>query len=189
MSETKDEAEQSAAATARPQQETLSAYQSQVPFSITPAHVLAAASIPLGIGTYIGFKRQLKIVEKEARAAHLEEEISVALTRESKSVARRALGLGTMLSVSSFGLFGAVAFYASGFRSFDQAVTYLHKWGPRKRSQLENFLGIDSKRYDGNEDVQATRNMTSDEELDYYRDKYFSENEQQEGAPRASSDK
>jgi hypothetical protein len=78
-----------------------------VPFSITPAHVLAAASIPLGIGTYIGFKRQLKIVEKEARAAHLEEEISVALTRESKSVARRALGLGTMLSVSSFGLFGA----------------------------------------------------------------------------------
>jgi hypothetical protein len=85
--------------------------------------------------------------------------------------------------------FHSVAFYASGFRSFDQAVTYLHKWGPRKRSQLENFLGIDSKRYDGNEDVQATRNMTSDEELDYYRDKYFSENEQQEGAPRASSDK
>jgi len=80
---------------------------SEVPFSLTPAHVLAAASLPLCIGTYVGFKRQLKIVEKEARAAHLEEEISIALTRESKSVARRALGLGTLLSVSGFGLMGA----------------------------------------------------------------------------------
>ena len=109
MAESKDEAEQSACADARPQQETetVSTYQTEVPFSLTPAHVLGAASLPLCIGTYIGFKRQLKIVEKEARAAHLGEEISLALTRESKSVARRALGLGTMLSVSSFGLFGA----------------------------------------------------------------------------------
>ena len=85
--------------------------------------------------------------------------------------------------------FHTVAFYASGFRSFDQAVTYLHKWGPRKRSQLENFLGIlDSKRYDGNADVQATRNMTSDEELDYYHAKYFSDNEHQEGVPGATSE-
>lgn len=85
--------------------------------------------------------------------------------------------------------FHSVAFYASGFGSFDQAVTYFHKWGPRKRSQFENFLGIDSKRkHDGNADVQATRNMTSDEELDYYRDKYFSDNEQPEGMPDATSE-
>lgn len=92
---------------ARPQQDISAKYLSEVPFSLTPAHVLAAASLPLCIGTYIGFKRQLKIVEKEARAAHLEQEISIALTRESKSVARRALGIGTMLSVSTFGLVGA----------------------------------------------------------------------------------
>lgn len=178
-------------------------YVTQVPFSLTPAHVLAAASLPLCIGTYIGFKRQLKIVEKEARAAAdgLDKEVSVALTRESKSVARRALGLGTLLSVGSFGLFGAgeywsnkirmfvyrlscvahlslsfsVAFYASGFQSCDEAVSYLHEWGPRRRSQFENLLGIDAKRNDGDPDVQATRNMTADEELEYYRTRYFSE--------------
>lgn len=31
------------------------------------------------------------------------------------------------------------------------------------------------KRNDGNPDVHATRNMNSDEELEYYRVKYFSE--------------
>lgn len=77
------------------------------PFSLTPAHFLAGASLPLCIGTYVGFKRQLKIVEKEARAAHLKEEISLKVTRESKSVARRALGLGTLVSIGGFGLFGA----------------------------------------------------------------------------------
>lgn len=106
MSESNERTDEQNAA--RPQaQDATSQYQFEVPFSLTPAHLLGAASVSLCIGTYLGFKRQLKIVEKEARAAHLEEEISIALTRESKSVARRALGLGTMLSVSSFGLFGA----------------------------------------------------------------------------------
>ena len=84
-------------------------YEPVVPFSLTPAHVLAAASIPLCIGTYIGFQRQLKIVEKEAaqHAAQGTEEALISISRESKSVARRALGLGTLLSVGGVGLFGA----------------------------------------------------------------------------------
>ena len=76
---------------------------------------------------------------------------------------------------SAFYCYVLVAFYASGFRSMDEAVTYMHKWGPRKRTQFEKWMGIDMKRNDGNPDVQATRNMTSDEELEYYRIKYFSD--------------
>lgn len=63
----------------------------------------------------------------------------------------------------------------------------MHKWGPRKRSQFENFLGIDLERNDENPDVQATRNMTSDEELEYYRLKYFSE-DSTEGTPDTHSE-
>jgi len=80
-----------------------------------------------------------------------------------------------LLLIQTFHSSSAVVFFASGFRTWDEAVTYLHKWGPRKRSQLEHFLGVDVKRNDGNPDVQATRNMTSDEEIEYYRIKYFSE--------------
>lgn len=83
----------------------------------------------------------------------------------------------------------SVAFYASGFQSWDDAVTYLHLWGPRKRSQLESFLGIDVERHAGNPDVEATRNMNSDEEVEYYRTKYFSEeaNSQEEGGSKETT--
>jgi hypothetical protein len=82
-------------------QEDTSAFE--LPFGFTPAHVMAAASLPLCIGTYAGYKRQLKIVQKEA-AQHAAEGEVFTITRESKLVARRALGLGTMLSLSGFGL-------------------------------------------------------------------------------------
>jgi hypothetical protein len=75
----------------------------QLPFGLTPVHVMAAASLPLCIGTYAGYKRQLKIVQKEA-AQHAAEGEVFTITRESKLVARRALGLGTLLSLSGFGL-------------------------------------------------------------------------------------
>jgi hypothetical protein len=75
----------------------------ELPFSLTPAHVMAAASLPLCIGTYAGYKRQLKIVQKEA-AQHAGEGEAFTISRESKLIARRALGLGTLLSLSGFGI-------------------------------------------------------------------------------------
>jgi hypothetical protein len=82
-------------------QEDTPAYD--LPFGLTPAHVMAAVSFPLCIGTYAGYKRQLKIVQKEA-AQHATEGEAFTITRESKLVARRALGLGTLLSLSGFGI-------------------------------------------------------------------------------------
>jgi hypothetical protein len=69
-----------------------------------------------------------------------------------------------------------VAFYASGCRSWQEAVNLLHGWAPKKRRQFENWsgikLGIGGRDH---EDIEATRGMTNDEELEYYRTRYFTE--------------
>lgn len=70
----------------------------------------------------------------------------------------------------------------------DEAVSYLHHWGPRKRSQFEKWMGIDLKRNHDNPDAQATRNMTTDEELEYYRTKYFSEGQDHGQATKGAAD-
>jgi Protein of unknown function (DUF1358) len=83
-------------------QDTTTAYE--LPFSLTPAHVMAAASLPLCIGTYAGYKRQLKIVQKEAAHHAAEGGQAFTITSESIVLARRALGLGSLLSLCGFGI-------------------------------------------------------------------------------------
>ena len=86
-----------------PAQQAQDAAPYELPFWLTPAHVMAAASLPLCIGTYAGYKRQLKIIQEEA-THHAAEGEAFKITTESKIVARRALGLGTLLSLSGFGI-------------------------------------------------------------------------------------
>jgi hypothetical protein len=67
-------------------------------------------------------------------------------------------------------------------------VNSLHDWAPKKRREFESWFGINlgmSGR--DHEDIQATRGMTNDEELEYYRTRYFTEESPAETRSRPHS--
>lgn len=87
----------------------------------------------------------------------------------------RALIYGSLLSIGGVSLLSAGAFYASGCQSLEELIESCREWAPRNRQKFERFLGIQSKNWNTDEDVVATAQMTQDEELDYYTNKYVGE--------------
>jgi hypothetical protein len=77
-----------------------------------------------------------------------------------------------------------VAFYASGCRSWQEAVNMLHDWAPKKRRQFETWCGFKVGIGQDQPDLQATQGMTEDEELEYYRTRYFTGEEPAEPSSR-----
>jgi hypothetical protein len=85
------------------------------PFGIEPAHVFFFASIPLGLGAYSGFQKQVKHAEKEAKELANRTALEKAgkplpplkFSIDGRVLAARAFGIGTMLSLGSFSVVGA----------------------------------------------------------------------------------
>lgn len=85
------------------------------PFGIEPAHVFFIASLPLGLGAYSGFQKQVKHAEKEAKelAHRMSLEKSgkplppLKFSVDGRVLAARAFAIGTMLSLGSFSVVGA----------------------------------------------------------------------------------
>ena len=64
-------------------------------------------------------------------------------------------------------------FYATGCKSLDELVQSCREWTPRNRRRMEHFFGMDSsQKWENDEDVVATSNMTEDEEVEYFKQKY-----------------
>ena len=62
-------------------------------------------------------------------------------------------------------------FYGSGFQSIDEASQAFTNWGQRKRRQIEAAtidLGVDD-----HPDAIAVKNMSEDEEMEYFQTKYM----------------
>jgi hypothetical protein len=66
-----------------------------------------------------------------------------------------------------------VTFYASGYRSFQEAFDSFRGWGRKRRVQLEDWHGINLSR--DHPDMLATKNMTEEEEWEYVRKKYLAD--------------
>lgn len=81
------------------------------PFGIQPAHVLFVASLPVCIGAYSGFRKQAKAAEEEAKEAAVRKAAGKKprMTTDGRILGARALGIGTMLAVGSFGVLTAGA--------------------------------------------------------------------------------
>ena len=83
------------------------------PSYIQPVHILFGSAIPLCLGAYFGFTRQIRIYKKEAAAeaaAEAMNAVSNVVTTEGKILAGRALTIATMSSVGGFALTGAGTF-------------------------------------------------------------------------------
>ena len=91
------------------------------PFGIEPFHLLLFSAVPLYLGAYIGFQKQMQLAAKEATSfaattpdpAALEgiglEALSSSpkISVDAKRLAARAFGIGTLLTLGSFSAVGA----------------------------------------------------------------------------------
>jgi hypothetical protein len=81
------------------------------PFRIQPGHIFFGTAVPLCLGAYLGFARQMNIYKKEAAAEAAAEAMNASVTNivttEGKLMAGRALTIATMSSVGGFALMGA----------------------------------------------------------------------------------
>jgi len=104
--------------------------------------------------------------------------------------AARALVIGSMLSIGGVGILSAAIFHASGYESVDEAVRSLREWGPKKRREMERFIGLpEGGTSASHPDVIATKGMSEDEELDYVKRKYMAELYEEDDAEGNEEDK
>ena len=67
-----------------------------------------------------------------------------------------------------------VTFWATGSESTKELIQKCRSWTPRSRRRVEEFFGVPplEEQWRKDEDVQATANMTENEELEYFRRRY-----------------
>lgn len=158
---------------------------------LTPGRAFLFSSIPLTVGTYLGYRRALhesslsmQSAAAEAVTASLNHSTSTnnkspvlprpniaASTIPAPVIAARALVLGTLVSLSSTSILVAGIFYASGCHSLEELMTTWKRWAPRKLREVEGVLGLgnkgDVRRKAVAEYERETAGMTEEEEIMY----------------------
>jgi hypothetical protein len=115
------------------------------------------------------------------------EEMSADEARAMASrMAIRAFRIATLGTVATFALVGAVGFYASGYQTLDEAVQGTRRRASSWSRSWQEYFGISSKsseeRMQNHPDVQATRGMTEEQQMQYFYEKYMAE-EDTRGSP------
>ncbi len=177
---------------------------------VQPVHLIFAASLPLCLGAFAGYKLEMKQSADPKSDMHLpgstkggnhllnklmssDEKMTKGSTKSVRAAAGsaaaasveqlevnvgrlafKALGIGSILSIGGVGLLTAAIFRASGCDNLTEMITTLRDWTPRKRRELEDFLGVEPKSMQ-HEDVIATKTMSEDEEWDFIKKKYIPE--------------
>lgn len=167
--------------------------QSQTKPFLTPGRAFLFSSIPLTLGTYLGYRRALhesslsmQSAAGEAVATSLNHSASTnskalpVLPRPNNAlvgtipapvIAARALLLGTLVSLSSTSILVAGIFYASGCHSLEELMITWKRWAPRKLREVEGVLGLgnkgDIRRKAVAEYERETAGMTEEEEIIY----------------------
>ncbi|EJK52638.1 hypothetical protein THAOC_28063 [Thalassiosira oceanica] len=161
------------------------------PPPISPGAALLACSLPLSVGTYLGYRRALSSPHSGSSLA-LPSSQRPPLGRGVPAttiggtppaiVAARALALGSLLSVSATGLLVSGVFYLSGCRSVDDLVRKWREWAPRKLREVEMSVGLamglplgESRRAATEEYAEATRGMNEEQEIAYVARRYADE--------------
>lgn len=152
----------------------------QHPFFQNPWNILGISAIPVVAGAYIGYKKPAKklqnLVDIKADADTL-----VGRRQMGVQTAARALRIATLGTVTTFGVVGAIGFYASGYRSFDALVTDTRAWASQNRQFFEDWLGIEDRPSKTDPEAIATRNMTEEEEMNYIYERHLKDAEKKPG--------
>lgn len=166
--------------------------QSQTKPFLTPGRAFLFSSIPLTLGTYLGYRRALhesSLSMQSAAGEAVTTSLNHSTSTNSKSpvlprpnnalvgtipapvIAARALVLGTLVSLSSTSILVAGIFYASGCHSLEELMTTWKRWAPRKLREVEGALGLgnkgDIRRKAVAEYERETAGMTEEEEIIY----------------------
>ncbi|KAL7479393.1 hypothetical protein ACHAW6_005126 [Cyclotella cf. meneghiniana] len=166
---------------------------------LTPGRAFLFSSLPLGIGTYIGYRRALsQSASEESMTVSSSKHLSSGrgnsilppqITRplenarkvnhihkvDAPLLAVRALAVGSLLSVSATSLLVSCVFYASDAHSVDDLISKWRRWAPLKLREVERMLGVCADRRETMEYERAVRGMSEEEELEYVRQKYGEE--------------
>lgn len=159
---------------------------------LTPGRLFFFSSLPLGIGTYIGYRRALaesasdttsnlqnnllsrnSLMSQMIHAEKAPPDMKIAEVKvNAPLLAVRALAVGSLLSVSATSLLVSSIFYASDAHSVDDLIKKWKMWAPVRLRQFENLLGIQNDRSEVREYERDTDGMSEDEEWDYVSNKY-----------------
>mmetsp|Transcript_23364 Transcript_23364/g.35394 ORF Transcript_23364/g.35394 Transcript_23364/m.35394 type:complete len:208 (+) Transcript_23364:184-807(+) len=163
---------------------------------ITPGRAFLFSSIPLTLGTYLGYRRAMheSSLSMQSVAVDTIASASSSTTTNNKKagipkpttvmvstipppvIAARALILGSLVSLSGTSLLVAGIFYASGCHSLEDLMSTWKRWAPRKLREFEGAIGLqsrgDERRSSKVEYERAVKGMSEEEELEYVGNKY-----------------
>lgn len=142
--------------------------------SVTPVQGLLLASFPLMTGAYAGYRRELRNSKNLVAATTKTANATLPPPSVGPLFFAKAFGYGTILSVGGVSLLTALTFWATGSESTKELIQKCRSWTPRSRRRVEEFFGVPplEEQWRKDEDVQATANMTENEELEYFRRRY-----------------
>lgn len=171
---------------------------------LTPGRLFLFSSIPLSLGTYIGYRRALaessgssgnasesllsprtvlsqiihnykRIIPSSSSSSSLPSDLKVVRVN-APLLAVRALAVGSLLSVTGTSLLISSVFYACDAHSVHDLITKWRTWGPATLRRVENALGVEN---DNNTEVRQyerdVRGMSEDEEWEYVTKRYGNE--------------
>jgi hypothetical protein len=151
--------------------------------SVHPGHVLLSSSLPFLWTAYRGFQKPLaplvQNVLKETTAGKVQVDNLKAAEENIRrvvgsTVASRALRVASAGTIGVFGLVGALVFYSTGCRTFEQAVTSAKSWAQASRRRIDGAFAPQERIEAEQRELLEMRGMTEEEEMAYVSKKYFS---------------
>mmetsp|Transcript_17625 Transcript_17625/g.27625 ORF Transcript_17625/g.27625 Transcript_17625/m.27625 type:complete len:208 (+) Transcript_17625:89-712(+) len=163
---------------------------------ITPGRAFLFSSIPLTLGTYLGYRRAMHESSLSMQSVAIETIATASSSSSSNNskagmpkpntvmvstipppvIAARALILGSLVSLSGTSLLVAGIFYASGCHSLEELMSTWKRWAPRKLREFEGAVGLqsrgDERRSSKLEYERAVKGMSEEEEMEYVGNKY-----------------
>jgi hypothetical protein len=151
--------------------------QPTIPSLLSPGRVFLISSIPLTLGTYVGYRRALHESSFSMQSTKTpKSSTAVVSTVPPPVIAARALLVGTLLSLSTTSILVAGTFYASGCQSLEELMTTWKRWAPRKLRDVEHAMGLgaigDERRSSTLEYKRAVKGLSEEEEIEYVRKNY-----------------
>ena len=155
----------------------------QHPFFQNPWNILGLSAVPVLAGAYVGYRKPSRKLQNLAVDVKTAADADTLAGRRQMGVqtAARALRIATIGTVTTFGVVGAIGFYASGYRSFDALVTDTRAWASQNRQSFEDWLGIEDRPSITDPEAIATKNMTEEEEMNYIYERHLKDAEKPTG--------
>jgi len=167
---------------------------------ITPLNFLLGVSIPLFIGSVLGYRRQLddtgskssKIVSKITGKKNLAGDKPLSLAQLKKLSAAnfnpsihagRALMISTGITVSVFGCVTGLTSYALRWYTVEDWINGGRRFGRSIRTGMVNVFGEDRVKSGGSErklEEEKVRKMSREEEGVYWSERIFGKEEEED---------